>query len=317
MTTTYLLEHAWVGGRVEPGVVVDVEDGVITAVTLRDRSSSPDGEPRPLQPDHVLLGLTIPGLANCHSHAFHRALRGRTQRGRGTFWTWRDQMYVVAGRLDPDSYFELARATYREMVAAGHHRGRGVPLPPPPAGRDAVRRPQRHGARPPRGGPRGRHPDHPARHALPLQRLRQAAAGRAGPLQRRQRAGLGGPGGRDRRRPRRPRRGGAALGAGRAAGRARARRAHPPGRAARAPVGAGRRERGLPGGVRRHPDPAARRPRAAPADHHAGARHPPDRRPTSRSSARPTPTSTSARPPSATSATGSARAAASPTPAPG
>ena len=28
-------------------------------------------------------------------------------------------MYAVAGRLDPDSYFALARATYREMAAAG------------------------------------------------------------------------------------------------------------------------------------------------------------------------------------------------------
>ncbi len=57
---------------------------------------------------------------NDHSHAFHRALRGRTQRGRGTFWTWREQMYAVAERLTPDTYFTLARATFREMVAAGY-----------------------------------------------------------------------------------------------------------------------------------------------------------------------------------------------------
>ncbi len=82
-------------------------------------------------------------MANCHSHAFHRALRGRTQRDRGTFWTWREQMYDVAGRLDPDSYFALARATYREMVAAGitsvgefhylHHRPDGTPYDDPNA----------------------------------------------------------------------------------------------------------------------------------------------------------------------------------------
>ena len=45
-----------------------------------------------------------PGFANAHSHAFHRALRGRTHDGGGTFWTWRERMYAVAGRLDPDSY---------------------------------------------------------------------------------------------------------------------------------------------------------------------------------------------------------------------
>ncbi|MEV0791406.1 formimidoylglutamate deiminase [Kribbella sp. NPDC050459] len=68
---------------------------------------------------HVLHGLLIPGLANCHSHAFHRALRGRTQTERGTFWTWRDQMYSVAAALTPDTYYELARAVYAEMLLAG------------------------------------------------------------------------------------------------------------------------------------------------------------------------------------------------------
>ncbi|MEV6411129.1 formimidoylglutamate deiminase [Kribbella sp. NPDC051718] len=66
-----------------------------------------------------LAGLVIPGLANCHSHAFHRALRGRTQTERGTFWTWREQMYSVASALTPDSYYRLARAVYGEMVLAG------------------------------------------------------------------------------------------------------------------------------------------------------------------------------------------------------
>jgi formiminoglutamate deiminase len=66
-----------------------------------------------------LPGLTIPGLANAHSHAFHRALRGRTHRGRGDFWSWRELMYQVAARLDPDRYLELARATYAEMALAG------------------------------------------------------------------------------------------------------------------------------------------------------------------------------------------------------
>jgi formiminoglutamate deiminase len=88
-------------------------------------------------------GLTLPGFANCHSHAFHRALRGRTQRERGTFWTWREQMYAVAARLTPDSYFHLAKATYREMVAAGittvgefhylHHQPDGTPYDEPNA----------------------------------------------------------------------------------------------------------------------------------------------------------------------------------------
>jgi formiminoglutamate deiminase len=129
--TTYWLERAWTGtGPVRDGLVVEVGDGVFTRV----EEGPPGGADR-------LAGLTIPGLANCHSHAFHRALRGRTQRERGTFWTWRDQMYAVASRLTPDSYFELARATYREMVSVGitsvgefhylHHNPDGAPYDDP------------------------------------------------------------------------------------------------------------------------------------------------------------------------------------------
>jgi formiminoglutamate deiminase len=66
-----------------------------------------------------LSGLVLPGLANVHSHAFHRALRGHTQAERGTFWTWRKRMYEVAARLDPDTYLELATAVYAEMALAG------------------------------------------------------------------------------------------------------------------------------------------------------------------------------------------------------
>ena len=131
--TAYWLERAWTGdGPVRTGVRVTVEDGVFTEVV----DAEPVGAER-------LAGLTVPGLANCHSHAFHRALRGRTQRERGTFWTWREQMYAVAVRLTPDSYFELARATYREMVAGGitsvgefhylHHGLDGTPYDDPNA----------------------------------------------------------------------------------------------------------------------------------------------------------------------------------------
>ncbi|CAN5572500.1 formimidoylglutamate deiminase [soil metagenome] len=163
--SAYLLERAWVGGAVLDDVLVEIGDGRFTSVTpgvgnsrlpaealSQKRGVSPGNRGNPTtQPPHPpppppptrLPGLTLPGLANCHSHAFHRALRGRTQRGTGTFWTWREQMYDVAGRLDPDSYFELARATYREMAAAGitcvgefhylHHQPGGTPYDDPNA----------------------------------------------------------------------------------------------------------------------------------------------------------------------------------------
>ena len=106
---SYHAEFAWVDRSVARDVRIDVADGRITAVT--------PGTP-PLPGATRLAGLTLPGFANAHSHAFHRALRGRAQ-GPGTFWSWRERMYELAGRLDPDQYYRLARATYAEMALAG------------------------------------------------------------------------------------------------------------------------------------------------------------------------------------------------------
>lgn len=129
--TAYLLERAWVDGAVRDDVRVEVAGGRFVSVTPGGRG----GE--------RVSGLSLPGQADAHSHAFHRALRGRTQRGQGTFWTWREQMYAVAERLDPDSYRRLATAVYREMLAAGctsvgefhylHHRPDGTPYDDPHA----------------------------------------------------------------------------------------------------------------------------------------------------------------------------------------
>ncbi|HWN33044.1 MAG TPA: formimidoylglutamate deiminase [Pseudonocardia sp.] len=104
-------ERAWVAGGIAERVTVTCDDaGVIASVTTH--SEPPAGADR-------LPGVVFPGFANGHSHAFHRALRGRTHADGGTFWTWREGMYRLAGRLDPDSYRRLARLVYAEMVLAG------------------------------------------------------------------------------------------------------------------------------------------------------------------------------------------------------
>lgn len=138
--TTYWLEHAWLGTHVEPGVAVDVADGRITAVRTGAGAPEPGAG--------VLRGLTVPGLANAHSHAFHRALRGLVQVGSGTFWTWREFMYQVASRLTPETYHALARAVYAEMALAGitavgefhyvHHARGGKPYADPNAMGEAM-----------------------------------------------------------------------------------------------------------------------------------------------------------------------------------
>ena len=107
--TTLWCEYAWLADGVAAAVRIEVGGGVLVSVT-------PDA-PRE---GTVLSGLALPGFANCHSHAFHRALRGRTHHERGTFWTWRDRMYALSERLDPDSYHRLARGVFAEMVLAGY-----------------------------------------------------------------------------------------------------------------------------------------------------------------------------------------------------
>ncbi|MEU4799559.1 formimidoylglutamate deiminase [Streptomyces sp. NPDC023327] len=139
-TDTYWLEHAWLGTHVEPGVAVEVTGERITAVR--------QGVDRPEPGATVLRGLTLPGLANAHSHAFHRALRGTVQVGSGTFWTWREVMYGVADRLTPETYHALARAVYAEMALAGittvgefhylHHAPGGTPYADPNAMGEAL-----------------------------------------------------------------------------------------------------------------------------------------------------------------------------------
>lgn len=108
--TSYWVPHAHLPDRVAADVMITERDGVITEVFCDTRRGAADV---------AFDGVAFPGFANSHSHAFHRALRGRTHADGGTFWTWRQQMYAIASRLDPDTYFQLARAVYAEMVLAG------------------------------------------------------------------------------------------------------------------------------------------------------------------------------------------------------
>src|SRR6516225_8651181 len=104
-------EQAWLargsGGGLATDVLIEARGDRFTAVTPGTPSGTvPPGTVR-------LSGLTLPGLANAHSHAFHRALRGSPIGD--SFWTWRERMYAVAERLDPDTCQALARAVYAEM----------------------------------------------------------------------------------------------------------------------------------------------------------------------------------------------------------
>jgi formimidoylglutamate deiminase len=64
----------------------------------------------------------LPGLANGHSHAFQRVIRGRTEyktHNTDSFWTWREQMYAAANQLSPEDLYVASRMAFLEMALTG------------------------------------------------------------------------------------------------------------------------------------------------------------------------------------------------------
>lgn len=109
-TGVWHAEKAWLG-RGAHDVLIEVEDGRIKAVT--EDVPAPAGAVQ-------LAGVTIPGLANVHSHAFQRSMRGGvTESGSGDFWEWRTQMFRQADIVETARYFNHAREVFREMLKAG------------------------------------------------------------------------------------------------------------------------------------------------------------------------------------------------------
>src|SRR5467141_5327713 len=70
-------------------------------------------------------------MVAAHSHAFQRAIRGRTEhRSRPTdegsaarvkddFWSWREAMYAAAERLTPQDLYAISKFCFLEMAWAG------------------------------------------------------------------------------------------------------------------------------------------------------------------------------------------------------
>jgi formimidoylglutamate deiminase len=93
-------------------VRLDIEDGRVRAVTTGVGAAED------------ALGCLVPGLCNAHSHAFQRALAGHTEQrspaGRDNFWSWRERMYALAGRVSAAALEAIACQVYCEMLGAGY-----------------------------------------------------------------------------------------------------------------------------------------------------------------------------------------------------
>lgn len=96
------------------GVRFEHASGMITGIETGTSAVSGDVE----------VGFLIPGLCNAHSHAFQRALAGHTEQrspaNRDNFWTWRERMYELAGRVDAGILTAIARQAYCEMLCSGY-----------------------------------------------------------------------------------------------------------------------------------------------------------------------------------------------------
>ena len=116
MSTVFEVEHLHQpDGWLSPGYLEIGADGRIAGV-LAER---PEG-----RPVERLRGFGVPGLSNLHSHAFQRALAGRTEfvtaaRAEDNLWTWRKEMYRLVDRLTPGTYEAIAALVYLEMLQFG------------------------------------------------------------------------------------------------------------------------------------------------------------------------------------------------------
>ena len=132
--TGWLPDFLYVDGAFETGLAMFAgPDGRITRF-----SRTPEDLQRAVR---LPLRAMLPGMIDCHSHAFQRVIRGRTERrsaaSRDTFWTWRESMYHAANLLDPAGVYDSARMAFLEMLLSGittvgefhylHHGPRGVP----------------------------------------------------------------------------------------------------------------------------------------------------------------------------------------------
>lgn len=115
MTRSFMLEAALLpqGWASNVHVVVG-EDGLIAAIDPPELGS---------HPEERVAGFVIPGMSNAHSHAFQRGMAGETEyrlSAQDSFWTWRQLMYALANRIEPEDLKVLATQLFVEMLKSGY-----------------------------------------------------------------------------------------------------------------------------------------------------------------------------------------------------
>ncbi|WP_085300941.1 formimidoylglutamate deiminase [Colwellia polaris] len=104
-----LLADGWANDKtltIEQGIITDITSGYVAGA---ERAK----------------GVVIPGMVNCHSHAFQRAFAGFSEQGsegNDSFWTWRNIMYKFLGQLNAKDVQVIASQLYIEMLKTGYTR---------------------------------------------------------------------------------------------------------------------------------------------------------------------------------------------------
>ncbi|MEH6594510.1 MAG: formimidoylglutamate deiminase [Colwellia polaris] len=104
-----LLADGWANDKtltIEQGIITDITSGYVAGA------------------EHA-KGVVIPGMVNCHSHAFQRAFAGFSEQGsegNDSFWTWRNIMYKFLGQLNAKDVQVIASQLYIEMLKMGYTR---------------------------------------------------------------------------------------------------------------------------------------------------------------------------------------------------
>jgi formimidoylglutamate deiminase len=113
---SYRLKAAYLATGWSHDVLVSVSDeGLITHIGADQSDLSGKVE--------KIDDIVVPGMPNAHSHAFQRAMAGDTEyrlSSHDSFWTWRQSMYALAGKLEPDELKLIATQVYVEMLKAGY-----------------------------------------------------------------------------------------------------------------------------------------------------------------------------------------------------
>ncbi|MCV4344338.1 formimidoylglutamate deiminase [Pseudomonas capsici] len=109
----FFAERALLPGGWAENVRLEVSaDGLLSSVQAdADRQSA-----------ERVSGPLLPGMPNLHSHAFQRAMAGLAEvagNPSDSFWTWRDLMYRLVGKISAPQVGVIARQLYIEMLKGG------------------------------------------------------------------------------------------------------------------------------------------------------------------------------------------------------